>query len=165
MTSELGTNSEITNPKTDSAALSLDTLSFTLKEEHTGIKVDACVKLPPKEQDPVTENCILTEIPPCILVFVSFFVGILIPLWLSTFFDSISMVRFLAWLTSTIGIIALLFWIYCWYRVRMSNLTADERKLGYGVLKELAGKLPEYSITHHVHVEPKPRNVSTGQPN
>lgn len=37
----------------------------------------------------------------------------------------------------------LLFGIYCWYRVRMAALITDERKLGYGVLKELAEKLPE----------------------
>lgn len=37
----------------------------------------------------------------------------------------------------------LLFGIYCWYRVRMVAQITDERKLGYGVLKELVEKLPE----------------------
>lgn len=170
MTSGLGTNSETTNnPKADSVVLPLDVLSFMLKEEHTGIKVDACIKLPQKEHDSVTWICILTKIPPCVLVLVSFLVGILFPLWLSTLFDRISTMRFLVWWTSSIGIITLLFWVSCWYRIRMASLIATERKLGYVVLKELAGKFPEmhgvYAAINHALAQLQERTVSIGQSN
>lgn len=146
-------------------------LSFTLKGR-SGVEGNMCIRLPPKPQEPdvvptTLKGCLrflFFDFIVCIVPILATVVVVGIPLVVkggTTVLQRISAEKVTVDVTGKvifefpdtryilIGCVAvlatfvLLFGIYCWYRVRMVAQITDERKLGYGVLKELVEKLPE----------------------
>lgn len=124
-------------------------LSFTLKTDGTGITGSVDILSPTESQGQTVVPDVNKTLSRGMAILVLVIGGLsAIGFTVSFFYDGLSTMYMLIGCASTMLVSTLFFGIHCCYQIRMARLIADERKMGYGVLKELVGKLPETSQTN-----------------
>lgn len=121
------------------------TLSFNLKSEETEKTGNVDVQISSESKGQATIP--VDQKMYWILMGLVFACGILVGFVL--FINKDNTLHILLGCVSIMVSFILVFGIYCWYRVCMTRLSTDERKMGYKVLKESVGRLSE---SHEIHM-------------
>lgn len=120
---------------------------FTVSSKNSSVSVHMRVSEDSLESGNVNENArkiiievlvyILGRLPAvfCVIALLGLLIGSII--WLVYLFEKTHIQYFLFGVMSVMGIVALLSWIVCWYRVRMASIVLNDQKAVCEALKQL----------------------------